>query len=210
MNWSQDRLKSEQLGSVFKCSRKICSIAWCRIGIKHHGGTPQARRHLVEQFHPLATYGSFHVEEAGDIAPWSREVGNQTGAHRIRDDDEHHRNSQGLLVKRDRNWSAGCEDYIGPQIDYFFHDASHLCDVACTKPIVDPDIAPIEPSKLTQSLIESLDEEAHFRIILGEADDGAQTSLWPSLLRPRSERPCGGAAEKPTCPSGTAYGASRA
>src|SRR5450755_3899435 len=69
------------------------------------------------------------------------------------------------------------------------HMAVHLSDVACGIPIVDPHIAAIDPAEFLQSLIERIDVRLHLWIVLGEADDCADTSYLIVLLRARRNGP---------------------
>jgi hypothetical protein len=56
-----------------------------------------ARRDLLEQLQPFAAQAVFEREKAGNVAAWSRQVGDEAGTDRIGNNREHDRDGPGGL-----------------------------------------------------------------------------------------------------------------
>src|SRR5262245_3482538 len=70
---------------------------------------------LLEQLEPLLPERRLHIAEAGEIAAWMREAGNEALGHRFGDSCEYNRYRIGRLLECPDRWCGSGQKHIGRQ-----------------------------------------------------------------------------------------------
>src|SRR5262245_28864584 len=88
------------------------------------------------------------LDEAGDIAAWAGQAGDETLAHRVGDKNKYDRDLPRFSLKRSGDWCRVREDGIGSRADQLFRKNLHPINVAVRPTIVDPHVATVRPTQL--------------------------------------------------------------
>jgi hypothetical protein len=169
---------------------------WRRIRIEDHRDRFDARRDLLQQFHPFRPHAGLFDPESGDHPARLRQAADEALCHRIGHRNEHDGNGVGRPPGGDQGRSAVGQHEVDAQIDQFFGLRLRANGIARRPAKFDLDVARRRPMQLLQALL----QRRSLFLSLGIAGRAAHQRADPApalrLLRPRRERPRRRAAEK--------------
>ena len=158
-------------------------------GIAQHRRTLQPGRDLLEQFQPFSAHAIFEQGKSGGVASRPRQACDEAGADGIADTHEHDGHLARRLQQRRQRRGPIDHDGIRRQRDQLGRAPAQEFAVARTDAVLDPDVAPHDPSQLLQTLMKGCHASLPFRIVRGPRAEHPDAAHALALLRPRRERP---------------------
>src|SRR5436190_3146348 len=117
-------------------------------------------RDLLEELDPFAAHRGFDIDESRHVAAGARQACDESAADRIGHNDEYDRDGPGLTRQRGGARSCVRDDQIGLRNDELLRKSLDALDIACAKTVVDLDVATLDPTLLSESPLERLQERS--------------------------------------------------
>src|SRR5262245_30373126 len=155
-----------------------------------------AGRNLFEQLQPFRSDAVFEHDKSGGIAARPREAIDVTGTDRVGNSREHDGNAARRLQQGGDSGAGIRQDDVRAERDQFRRVFANSVGVGDAPAAIDADVAAVEPAQLREPLEERRYAGLKLRIVSGAGHQHADTPYALALLRPRSDRPGGRAAEQ--------------
>src|SRR6516162_112998 len=155
----------------------------------HYGDPADARRHLLEQLHPLSGHGSWNVSKPGGMATWTHQANDKAITHRIGNDQEYDRPCAGLVKESGSRRRAATDNDIRPQDHELLGCSSQHAKIAGRPPFINLHAAAWNETELLKSVAERSHLSLRFGIIIKRRNEHANPWNALVLLRARPNRP---------------------
>src|SRR6516162_4064519 len=162
----------------------------------HYGDPSDARRHLLEQLHPLSGHGSWNVSKPSGVATWTDQANDKAIAHRIGNDQEYHRLCACLVEESGSRRRAAADNDIRPQDHELLGCSSQYAKIAGGPPFINLHAAAWNEAELLKSVAERSHLSLRFGIIIKIRNEHADPWNALVLLRARHHRPRSRAADQ--------------
>src|SRR5262249_30374295 len=127
----------------------------------------QTRRNLLEHPQPFSRDGLLIQEQPRRVSARPRQTGDHAGANRIGHVREDKRDRARPRLQHFEGRRRVDEDHVGLQRDHILHQLREPLVVAAGEAQLDPDVAPLHPPELCDSLPEYCDPPLDFLIAFG-------------------------------------------